>query len=582
MNKSDITNTLDEFGTLLEIKGENPFKSRAFYNASRILATIPDDINRLVEEQEIQNIKGIGKSIASIIEELVSTGKSIEFENLKNEFPTGVFEMLKIPGIGPKKVSFLLYNLKIQSVEELESACKAGKLENAAGFGKKTQENILHGIEFLKKHSSRFLYNVAESSAAEILDILKKQKGVLRAEIAGSLRRRKETIGDIDILVSAQKKYISQLMDVFTSYSSVERIIGKGETKSSVMLKNGINCDLRIVHDNEFPFALNYFTGSKEHNVRLRSIAKDIGLSLNEYGFTIIDSKSKKSSKKNIPTCKTEKDIYKTLGLNYIEPELREDFGEIEASQHNKLPKLITLNDLQGTFHCHTTYSDGKNTLSEMALAAQNIGWKYLGIADHSKVAVYANGLDAKRVTQQLNEIDSLNAKLKNFYIFKGTEVDILPNGELDYSDKILSSFEFVVASVHSNFSLNEKEMTKRIIRALKNKYVTILGHLTGRLLLQREEYQLNKIDIINAAADYGKIIEINSHPMRLDLDWRLCKYAKEKGVKISINPDAHNIKGLNDVRYGVGIARKGWLEKQDVVNTLSVDKIRKLFNKSR
>ncbi|MFA6540189.1 MAG: DNA polymerase/3'-5' exonuclease PolX [Bacteroidota bacterium] len=582
MDKTQIADVIDEVGTLLELKGENPFKSRAFHNAARVLGGVTEDLKKLVETGEIKKIKGIGESISKIISDLVLTGKSPDHDDLKKGFPPGIFEMMKIQGMGPKKVAFLFKKMKITSIDELEKACKAGKLEKLDGFGKKTEENILLGIESLRKHSSKFLFNVAENAANAVYEVIKSHKGVIRAEIAGSLRRKKETIGDIDIVASAKKKDVPAIMKLFTSHPSVERITGEGETKSSVQLNVGINCDLRVVDDAEFPFALNYFTGSKDHNVRIRSLARENGWSLNEYGFSVIDSGEKRGKTKKIVPCKEEKDIYKAVGLEYVEPELREDFGEIEAAQSAILPKLVSYSDIQGTFHCHTNFSDGQNTLSEMASGAQQLGWQYLGIADHSKVAAYANGLDEKRVKKQQNEIDELNSNFKNFQLFNGSEVDILPNGDMDFNDKVLASFEYVVASVHSSFKMTEAEMTKRILKAVKNKNVTIIGHLTGRLLLQRDGYPLNQIEIINAAADYGKIIEINAHPSRLDLDWRLCKYAKEKGVKISINPDAHVVTGLNDVRYGVGIARKGWLGKKDIVNTLSAAQVAKLFKDIR
>jgi len=580
MDKTQISNTLDEIGTLLELKGENPFKCRAFHNAARAVSGITEDVKTLVETGEIRKVKGIGESIAKVISDLVLKGKSPDHEDLKKGFPPGIFDMMKIQGMGPKKVAFLYKKLKISSIDELEKAAKAGKLEKLEGFGKKTEENILLGIEQLRKHSSKFHINVAENAAQTIFESIKSHKGIIRAEIAGSLRRRKETIGDIDIVVSANKKDAKEIFKLFTTHPSVERVTGEGETKASVVLNAGINCDLRIVDDKEFPFALNYFTGSKEHNIRMRALARENGWTLNEYGFAIIDTGEKGRKSKKIVPCKTEADIYKAVGLDYVVPELREDFGEIEAAQTGNLPKLVTYEDIRGTFHCHTNYSDGHNTLAEMVTGAQKLGWEYLGIADHSKVAAYANGLTEERVKQQQKEIDGLNAKYTNFKIFKGTEVDILVNGDLDFSDKVLSSFDYAVASVHSNFKLSEADMTKRILKAVKNKYVTMIGHLTGRLLLERDGYPLNQIDIINAAADYGKVIEINAHPMRLDLDWRMVKYAISKGVKIAINPDAHSVAGLHDVKYGVGIARKGWCEKKDVLNTLSVKEVEKYFSR--
>ncbi|MBF8248644.1 MAG: PHP domain protein [Bacteroidetes bacterium] len=368
------------------------------------------------------------------------------------------------------------------------------------------------------------------------------------------------------------------MFEKFVSHPDVVDIIARGDTKTSVILKGGINCDMRIVEESEYPFALNYFTGSKEHNVEVRSLARKLGWSLNEYSFSRVEG----MKAKNPPSCKSEAEIYESLGLRYIEPELREATGELDTAAANKLPKLIEYKDLRGTFHCHSTYSDGANTLEELVIACQKLGWEYLGIADHSQIAVYANGLTPEKVREQQKEIDKLNAKLNSFRLFKGTEVDILGDGSLDYPDKVLSSFEYVVASIHSRMKMTEAEATKRIIKALKNKYVTMLGHPTGRLLLNRDGYPVNMIEVINAAADYGKSIEINSHPLRLDLDWRLVKFAREKGVPICINPDAHNVDGLKDVEYGVGIARKGWLEKKNVVNAWKTTEVVRFFSESR
>lgn len=575
MDKTQIAAILDEMGTLLELKGENPFKSRAFHNASRLLAGVTGDLAAMAEAGELRSIKGIGESTAKVISDLVKTGVSPDHQSLRKGFPPGIFDMLRIQGMGPKKVALLFSKMKISSLEQLEKAAKEGKLASLDGFGPKSEENILAGIEQLRKHASKFHINVAEKAASSVFAVVKKQQGIIRAEIAGSLRRRKETIGDIDIVVSAKPKDVPAIMTAFTKHPDVERITGEGETKSSVVLASGINCDLRVVSDEEFPFALNYFTGSKDHNVRVRSLAREKGWSLNEYGFTKIEGK--KSGK--LPVCKSEMDIYKAVGLTYVDPELREDLGEIEASEAGQLPDLVKESDIRGTFHCHTNYSDGHNTIAEMAEGARKLGWEYLGIADHSKVAAYANGLTEERVKKQHKEIDAYNASINGFTVFKGSEVDILPNGDMDFSDKTLATFDYVVASVHSSFKMTEAEMTKRILKAVKNKYVTMLGHLTGRLLLERNGYPLDQTAIINAAADYGKAIEINAHPMRLDLDWRMVKYAISKGVIIVINPDSHVVTGLTDVHYGVGIARKGWCRKKDVLNTRTAKQVRDNFS---
>jgi DNA polymerase (family 10) len=578
MDKKEVAEILEEMGTLLELQGANPFKSRAFHNASRAIEGVTQDLRTLSDSGQLLEIKGIGKSIAGIVKDLVTIGKSKEYNELRKGIPPGVLDMLRIEGLGPKKVKVLYEKLKISTLERLEQAARDGKLEDLDGFGKKSQENILLGIEAVKSRSDKSLFPAASEPAQLMLAHLLKQKGVIRGEIAGSLRRHKEVIGDIDILISANDDRRQALMDAFTGWQGVESIVARGETKSTVLLGGGIHCDLRIVSDAEFPFALNYFTGSKDHNVEMRSRAKKYGLSLNEYGFSKLGEEEKRGKAKQAVRCKDEGDIYKALELAYIPPELRENTGEIEAAEKGKLPHLIEARDIRGTFHCHTTYSDGVNTLEQLVAGARSMGWDYLGIADHSKVAAYANGLTEERLRTQFREIDALNSRLKDFRIFKGTECDILPNGELDWPARTLSSFEYVVISVHSNFKMSQAEMTKRITRALKSKYVTMLGHPTGRLLLARDPYPVDMVQIIDAASDYGKMIELNAHPMRFDIDWRLCRYAKEKGVLIPINPDAHSIDGLKDVQLGVGIARKGWLTKKDVPNTRSTKEVENML----
>jgi len=580
MDKKEIVAILEEMGTLLELQGANPFKSRAFHNASRAVEGITGDLRELVDSGELLKVKGIGTSIAAIITDLVVKGKSKDYADLRKGIPDGVLDMLRIQGLGPKKVKILHEKLKLKSLEQLERAARADKLASLEGFGKKTQDNILAGIQALRSRSDKHLFSIAEEAARSVFDAVKKQRGVLQAEIAGSLRRRKEIIGDIDILLSAREADRKKLMEAFVSHPDVVTVVAHGETKSSVTLKADINCDLRIVEDREFPFALNYFTGSKEHNVEMRTRAKKKGLSLNEYGFSRLGEAEAGGGRKSTVACRDEKDIYRTVGLAYVPPELRENRDEFAAAEKGTLPKLVSMEDIRGTFHCHTTYSDGVNTLTQMAAEARKLGWEYLGIADHSPVAAYAGGLSKEKLKAQFREIDDLNEKTPSFRLLKGTECDILPNGDLDWPDAILASFEYVVISIHSNFKMTEAEMTRRIVKALKNKHVTMLGHPTGRLLLSRDAYPVNMTEIINVAADNGKWIEINAHPSRLDLDWRLCSYAKEKGVLIPINPDAHAVGGLQDVRFGVGIARKGGLEKVDVVNARPLGEVLRLFNR--
>lgn len=581
MDKKQIAALLEEMGTLFELKGENPFKCRAFHNAARVVEGLTDDIAGMVASGEIRSVKGIGDHLSKVIAELVQTGKCKEYEEVKSSLPEGLLQMIRIPGLGPKRVKVLYEKLKIQSIDDLQKACQEHRLAALEGFGEKTEENILKGIALLASVSDKHLYPQAKKEAEPIVEALRRLKGVKHCEVAGSLRRKKEIIGDIDILASAAAKERVRIFDSFVTLPGVQEVLARGETKSSVLLSSGIQCDLRLVSEAEYPFALNYFTGSKEHNVEMRSRARSFGLSLNEYGFSRSGGKEAKGAKPT-PHCADEADIYRSLRLVYVPPELRENMGEIEEAARGALPALIDDKDICGTFHCHTNYSDGLNTLEQMAEGAKALGWNYLGIADHSKVAAYAGGLSLEKVKQQLKAIDLINARSKQFRLFKGTEVDIMSDGSLDYSDKILASFDYVVAAIHSKFKMTEDEATKRMIKALKNQYVTFIGHPTGRLLLSREGYPINMTKVIDAASDFGKGIEINAHPFRLDLDWRFVKYAKQKHVPIYINPDAHSIDGLADVFYGVGIARKGWLEAKDVVNTWSVRQVESLFNAIR
>ncbi|HLX11181.1 MAG TPA: DNA polymerase/3'-5' exonuclease PolX [Bacteroidota bacterium] len=579
MNQAEIAKILDDIGTMLEVKGENPFKTRAYHNASRTIGSLNEDLASLVEQKELTKLDGVGQAIAEKITELFTTGKLKFYEDLKKSMPKGIEEMIRIQGLGPKKIKVLFEQLKIQTVDDLKKAAEGHRLASIAGFGKKTEENILKGIEQLKQHADKHLFDEAEEAANNILTMLRKVKGVRKCEAAGSLRRCKEVIGDIDILASANAKDVKSIMSAFVAHPDVARILGQGETKSSVMLASGIQCDLRIVEEQNYPFALAYFTGSKEHNVQLRSLALRNGWSMNEYEFSKVTGGGSKKKSKPVPRCTSEAEIHASLGLEYIPPELRESMGEIDAAAAGKLPVLVEESDIKGTFHCHTTYSDGNHSLEEMAHAARDLSWQYIGIADHSKIAAYAGGLSEAKVKQQHAEIDKLNKGFKNFRIFKGTEVDILPDGTLDWSDKVLARFDFVVASIHSKFTMTEEEATKRLIRALKNKYVTMLGHPTGRVLLRRDGYPVKMTEVIKATVEYGKIIEINAHPSRLDMDWRVGKFASEQGMITSINPDAHSTQGLRDVRYGVNIARKAWFSKEQVLNTRTLAGIEKYLS---
>ena len=570
MDKHDVSAILEEIGSILDIKGENTFKCRAYHNAARTIEGVQEDLKVLVASARIKEIPGIGSGLADKITELVQTGKLAYYEELKSSLPPGLLEMMRIQGVGPKKVKALYEKLGIKSIFSLEKACKENRLLDVEGFGAKTQENILKGIAYLRKNQGQFRIDVATAEAQRMLEEIKKVKGVLRATIGGSIRRRKEIVRDIDILVSS-KSAGPAIMDRFVKLPGVERVLAHGETKSSVLLESGIQTDLRVVTDAEYPFALHYFTGNKEHNIAMRGRAQDKGMKLNEYGLFHI-----KGKKETPIACKDEAGIFKKLGLDFIVPELREDDGEIAAAEKHALPDLITPKQIRGIFHVHSVYSDGKARIPDIARRALELGLEYLGMSDHSPYAAYANGLKPDRLKKQQAEIDSVGKDFPKLKLLKGSEVDILPDGSLDYDEKTLSGFDFVIASVHSNFNLSEKEQTARIIKAIKNKHTTILGHPTGRLILAREPYAVNLKEVIDAAADYGKIVELNASPHRLDLDWRMCRYAKQKGVMLSINPDAHSLEGLEDTPYGVGIARKGWLGPADIFNALPFASIMK------
>lgn len=573
MDKKQVITILEEIGTLLEFKGENPFKTRAYANAARALEGVTDDLAELVANNRLRGIKGIGEAISEKITELMTTGHLKYYDNLRAEFPAGLLELLRIPGLGPKKAKKLFTELGIDSIAALEQACQEDRLIDLEGFGKKSQEKFLDGIRQVREFSSRHLFHHTVEVAMPLFEAVRRHPKVMRAELAGSLRRCKETIKDIDIVASCKDADRPAIMKAFTSFPGVRNIIAQGDTKSSVLLEKGIPADLRLLSDEEYPYLLHHSTGSAEHNVAMRSHALKLGIKMSDYGLF----KGKK-----LIRCKDETEIFAALGMAYVPPEMRENMGEIEAALRDGIPELITKEDLRGVLHCHSTHSDGANSLREMAAGSKKLGFEYLGICDHSMSVAYAHGLTPERVKAQHKEIDKINAEMKGFRIFKGTECDILPDGKLDYPEKVLESFDFVVASIHSAMSMTEEKATARIIKAMEHPAVRILGHPTGRLLLGREGYPLNHRKVIDAAAALGVCIEINASPHRFDLDWRYCKYARDKGVLISINPDAHSLDGLADTFYGVGIARKGWLRRQDVLNTKSAKEIEKWFAKKR
>jgi len=580
MDKGEISEILEEIGELLELKGENVFKTRAYANAARALDTLDADLGELIAAGELDKVKGIGKAISEKIITLHETGKLPYYEELRASFPEGLLELKEIPGLGPKKIIAVNKKLGVESVADLEKACKAGKVAELEGFGQKSQDSILESIAQYKSYSKLHRRESILPVAEHLLECLRAHPAVSRCEVGGSLRRGKEISKDIDLLASSKK--LAEVMDAFVHAEGVERVVGHGETKSSVVLKGGIACDLRVVSDAEFASALHHFTGSKEHNVAMRQRAIAQGKKLSEWGlFEVAKKKDGEEEEKLIPV-KTEEELFSKLGLDYIPPELREDMGEIAAAEDGQLPKLIEWSNLRGCFHFHTTASDGKNSLEEMCAAAQDLGLEYIGLADHSKSSFQANGLDEKRLREQIDDVRALDAKLKDFTLFAGNEVDILPKGELDFGDDLLAQLDFVVASVHSVLNQSEKEATARVIKAMENPYVTMLGHPTARILLAREPLKLNLDKVIDAAAETGTWIELNAAGKRLDLDWRHWRKARDKGVKCVINPDAHRVAGFGCLTLGVTIARKGWLRKEDVVNTQPVAKMRKLLGEKR
>ena len=575
MNRKDIVRTLEEIGTILELKGENPFKSRAYFNAARTIESLSGDVIEMIQNNKISEFKGIGTAISEKLKTLVNDGTLPYYEELKSSIPKGLLTLLEIPGLGPKKVKTIYEKLNITSIGELEYACHENRLRDLDGFGQKSQDKILKSIELKKRYSERFHYPIAMREALNVLAHLKGNPNIIRIEIAGSLRRKKETIRDIDIVASCKENKREDLMTFFTSFVEPDMIVNKGQTKSTIILNSGIHCDLRLVNDDQFPFLLHHSTGSKEHNTAMRQRAKSMNLMMNEYG--LYHEKQEKSL-----DCKDESEIFLKLKLSFIEPELRENFGEINMAEKNSLPDLIKKEDIKGLFHVHTTYSDGAFSIREMADYCRKLGFKYLGISDHSKSAFYANGLNEYRIKQQHDEIDQINETYDDFTIFKGIESDILQNGQLDYSDDVLATFDFVIASIHSGFQMSESVMTERICKALANPFVTMLGHPTGRLLLGREAYPLDMSKVLDTAAHYSRIVEINANPHRLDLDWRWGKKANQLGIKTAINPDAHSTDGLHDYIFGLGIARKGWFEKPSVINTSEPIELFKLFSDIR
>ncbi len=567
MEREVVAEVLEEIALLLELLGENPFKTRAYDNAARIVRGLDRDLEQLVERKELTAIRGIGAALADKISTLVTTGELPYLDQLHEKVPQGLLEWLKIPGLGAKKARAIHVALGIETLDELEAACKGEALRDLPGFGEKSEQKILRGIDRLRTRSGRFLRPVVLAEARRLLELVQAVPGLTRAEIGGSVRRGSETSKDIDIVVSAENP--AAVMDAFASAPGVIEVTGRGPTKCSVRLAAGPSSDLRVVPDESYPSALLYFTGSKAHNIAIRGRAQKLGYKLNEYALV-------REQDGATIACADEAEIYARLGIDrWIPPELREDQGEIEAAEAGELPPLLQLSDIQGALHVHSSWSDGSASIAEMAREAQAMGLHYLGVCDHSKAAAYAGGLDADRVREQQLEIDELNRKSDGaFRILKGIEVDILRDGSLDFPDDVLSSFDLVVAAVHSLFTLTREEQTARFLRALENPYVDIIAHVTGRILLRRDGYPLDLARVLDAAAERGVAVEVNAHPNRLDLDWQNLRYALKRGMQTSINPDAHSTSGIHAIEYGVEVARRAWCGPADVLNAWPLERL--------
>ncbi|MBI5766807.1 MAG: DNA polymerase/3'-5' exonuclease PolX [Verrucomicrobia bacterium] len=590
MTKNEIADVLTEIGTLLELQGENPFKVRAYQTGARALEAIEEaELARLIAADELKAMKGFGEALTQKITELHTTGRLGYYEKLTASIAPGLVEMLQIPGLGPKKIKAVHDKLGIASIADLTAACQEGRIAALEGFGEKTQEKILAGIRNREAYGKRHLWWDAWEVSAPIVAGLRALPQVKRAEAAGSLRRGMETVGDLDFLVAATE--VAPVVEWFVTRPGVKEVTARGETKASVRFESGLQADLRLVPEEQFVFALHHFTGSKDHNVQMRQRALARGLSMSEWGLVPAEGEGTAKEKAERlkgrmadgRTITTEGALFAALGLNFITPELREGLGEIEAAEKGELPRLVEPGDIRGVWHNHTTASDGGNTLAEMVAAAEAQGWEYYGVADHSKSSYQANGLSEARLLKQIEEIKALNAaKRFKTHVFTGTECDILPDGRLDYDDALLAKLDYVVVSVHNVFTQDEATMTARIIRAIEHPGATMLGHLTGRLLLKREGYRVDAAKIIDAAIANRVVIELNANPLRLDMDWRLWRRAAERGLLCAINPDAHETAGLEHVRAGINAARKGWLTKESVLNTWPLPEVQRWLAKRK
>jgi len=585
VHNADITAIFEEIADLLEIEAANPFRIRAYRNAARILGDLPQEARLLVERghenllfrhrDDLTRLPGIGADLAGKINEIITTGHCSLLDRLHRELPPAITELLKIPGLGPKRVKALYHDLDVQTVEQLHRAAQDGRIRALHGFGEKTEQNILQALEAHASQSRRFKLATAAQYAETLRAFLQAIPGVQQVVVAGSFRRMRETVGDLDILVTAAPDSTvmhSPVMQRFTAYDEVAEVYSAGETRASILLKCGMQVDLRVVAQASYGAALHYFTGSKAHNIAIRRIAQQLGLKINEYGVFRGEKRIAGDS---------EESVYRAVGLPYIPPELREDRGEIEAARANRLPQLVELADLRGDLHAHTKATDGHDSLRDMALAARALGMDYLAITEHSRRLTVAHGLDPIQLTRQCDEIDRLNAQLDGITLLKGIEVDILEDGSLDLPDSVLARLDLVVGAVHSRFDLSRARQTERILRAMDHPHFTLLAHPSGRLIEKREPYDVDMLRIIRHARQRGCFLELNAHPERLDLLDSHCQSAREEGVLVSINSDAHSTFDFTNLKFGVGQARRGWLEKTDVLNTRTLAALRKLLKRT-
>lgn len=562
---------MGEIADLLELKGESVFKIRAYRKAAKVIANLATDLGVLTAEKKLESVPGIGKAIAGKIEELLGTGTIKYYEELKAGIPFGLLEIITISGIGSKMAQDLYHRLGISTVDELEAAARGRKIRELPGMGSKTELNILRGIDMLRSGAGRTTLSIADALAGAFTGFLRSLPGVVYAGVAGSTRRMKESIGDIDLVVGSTDP--ARVIDVFVRHPQVKKILSQGDTKTSVVTAMGVQIDLMVVEPQYYWSTLHHFTGSREHNVRLRELARRKGLKINEYG--IYDNEGDQT----LPVA-DEADIYSHLGLPYIPPELREDLGEIEAAEQGTLPSLLTLQDIRGDLHIHSNWSDGVSTIEQIVGKALEIGYQYVAVSDHSKSLAIARGLSEERLAEQAEYIRKLNRQIDEIEILAGIEADILADGEVDYPDDILAQRDVVVASVHSGFRQDEAKLTGRVISAMKNKYVDIIAHPTGRIIGRRDPYAIDMDAVFEAAAKYGTALEINSSPDRLDLNDKYVRKAGELGIKICINTDAHDIARMDEMKYGVAVARRGWLEKENVLNTMDRDSLLSYLHK--